>query len=41
VLLVSIVLAVILLVVLIKFLRAVAQGVGGFFKGRPMPRELG
>jgi hypothetical protein len=41
VLLVSIVLAVILLVVLGRFLRAVAQGVGGFFKGRPMPRELG
>jgi hypothetical protein len=41
VLLVSIVLAGILLVVLVKFLRAAAQGVGGFFKGRPLPPELG
>jgi hypothetical protein len=41
VLVVSIVLAVILLVVLVKFLRKVLRGVGEFFKGRPMPRELG
>ena len=41
VLVVSIVLAVILLVVLVKFLRKVLQAVSGFFKGRPMPRELG
>jgi hypothetical protein len=41
VLVISVVLAVILLVVLVKFLRKVARGVGGFFKGRPMPRELG
>jgi hypothetical protein len=41
VLLVSIVLAVILLVVLTRFLRKVVQGVGAFFKGRPLPRELG
>jgi hypothetical protein len=41
VLLVSIVLAVILLVVLIKFLRAVVRGLREFFKGRPLPRELG
>jgi hypothetical protein len=41
VLLVSIVLAVILLVVLVKFLRTVVRGLGGFFKGRPLPRELG
>jgi hypothetical protein len=41
VLLVSIVLAVILLVVLVKFLRKVVRGVGEFFRGRPMPRELG
>ena len=40
-LIVSIVLAVILLVVLVKFLRKVLRGVSGFFKGRPMPRELG
>jgi hypothetical protein len=41
VLLVSIVLAVILLVVLVKFLRTVVRGLGGFFKGRSLPRELG
>lgn len=41
VLVVSIVLAVILLVVLVKFLRKVLRGVGEFFKGRPLPRELG
>src|SRR3954470_8254836 len=39
VLLVSIVLAVILLVVLIRFLRKVVQGVRAFFKGQPLPRE--
>lgn len=41
VLLVSIVLAVILLVVLVKFLRRVLRGLSDFFKGRPLPRELG
>lgn len=41
VLLVSIVVAVILLVVLVKFLRKVVRGISDFFKGRPMPRELG
>ena len=41
VLVVSIVLAVILLVVLVKFLRKVLRGVSEFFRGRPMPRELG
>ncbi|HEY0822189.1 MAG TPA: DUF4126 domain-containing protein [Ramlibacter sp.] len=41
VLVVSIVLAVILLVVLVKFLRKVVRGVSEFFKGRPLPRELG
>ena len=41
VLLVSIVLAVILLVVLIRFLRKVVQGVRAFFRGQPLPRELG
>ncbi|HEX7891823.1 MAG TPA: DUF4126 domain-containing protein [Ramlibacter sp.] len=41
VLVVSIVLAVILMVVLIKFLRTVLRGVSEFFKGRPLPRELG
>lgn len=41
VLVVSIVLAVILLVVLVKVLRTVLRGVGQFFKGRPLPRELG
>jgi hypothetical protein len=41
VLVVSIVLAVILLVVLIRFLRTVVRGLGEFFRGRPLPRELG
>jgi len=41
VLVISIVLAVILLVVMLKLLRKVARAVSGFFKGRPMPRELG
>jgi hypothetical protein len=41
VLVVSIVLAVILLVVLVGFLRKVVRGLGEFFKGRPLPRELG
>ncbi|HSV80963.1 MAG TPA: DUF4126 domain-containing protein [Ramlibacter sp.] len=41
VLVVSIVLAVVLLVVLVRFLRTVLRGVGEFFKGRPLPRELG
>lgn len=41
VLVVSIVLAVILLVVLVKFLRTVLRGIREFFKGRPLPRELG
>jgi hypothetical protein len=41
VLVVSIVLAVILLVVLIQFLRVVLRGLSEFFKGRPLPRELG
>ena len=40
-LVVSLVLAVILLIVLVKFLRTVIRGVSGFFKGRPLPRELG
>lgn len=41
VLLVSIVLAVVLLFVLVKFLRTVVRGLGEFFRGRPLPRELG
>lgn len=41
VLVVSIVLAVVLLVVLIRFLRTVLRGLGEFFKGRPLPRDLG
>ena len=41
VLVVSVVLAVILLVVLIRFLRTVVRGLGEFFRGRRMPRELG
>jgi hypothetical protein len=41
VLVVSVVLAVILLTVLIRFLRKVVSGLSEFFKGRPMPRELG
>lgn len=40
-LLVSIVVSVVLLVVLVKFLRKVVQGVSGFFRGRPLPPELG
>jgi hypothetical protein len=40
-LVVSLVLAVILLIVLVRFLRTVISGVRGFFKGRPLPRELG
>ena len=38
---VSLVLAVVLMVVLVKFLRIVVRGLREFFKGRPMPRELG
>jgi hypothetical protein len=41
VLVISITVAVILLVVLVKFLRKVVRGLGEFFRGRPMPRELG
>jgi hypothetical protein len=41
VLLVSIVLALVLLVVLFAFLRTVLRGLREFFKGRPLPRELG
>jgi len=41
VLVVSIVLAIILLVVLVAFLRKVVRGLREFFKGRPLPRELG
>jgi hypothetical protein len=41
VLVVSIVLAVVLLVVLMRFLRTVVRGLGDFFKGRRLPRELG
>ena len=41
VLIVSVVLAVVLLFVLYKFLRKVLQALQGFFKGRPLPRELG
>ena len=41
VLVVSLVLAAVLLVVLVKFLRTVLRGLGEFFKGRPLPRELG
>ncbi len=41
VLAVSIALAVLLLVVLMKFLRTVVRGLGQFFRGRPLPRELG
>ena len=40
-LLASLVASVILLVVLVKFLRKVLQGLSGFFRGRPLPRELG
>jgi hypothetical protein len=41
VLVVSVILAIVLLVVLIKFLRVVMRGLSEFFRGRPMPRELG
>lgn len=41
VLAVSVVLAIVLLVVLVKFLRKVVRGLGEFFRGRPLPRELG
>jgi hypothetical protein len=41
VLLLSIVLAIVLLVVLIRFLRTVVRGLSEFFRGRPLPRELG
>ena len=41
VLAISIVVSVILLVVLVGFLRKVVRGVGEFFKGRQLPRELG
>ena len=41
VLVISIVLAIILLVVLVRFLRKVISGLREFFKGRPLPRELG
>ncbi|RYZ06565.1 MAG: DUF4126 domain-containing protein [Comamonadaceae bacterium] len=41
VLVISIVVSVVLLVVLIKFLRKVVRGVSEFFRGRPLPRELG
>jgi len=41
VLVASIVVAVLLLVVLVRFLRTVLRGLGRFFKGQPLPRELG
>ena len=41
VLVVSLVLAAILLVVLLRFLRTVLRGLREFFRGRPLPRELG
>lgn len=41
VLAVSIVLAVVLLTVMVGFLRTVLRGLRDFFKGRPLPRELG
>ena len=41
VLLASVLLAVVLLVVLFKFLRKVVRGLDEFFRGRPLPRELG
>lgn len=37
----SVVLAVVLLTVLVRFLRTVLRGLREFFKGRPLPRELG
>ena len=39
VLVVSIVLAIVLLVVLVKFLRTVVRGLREFFAGRPLPRS--
>jgi hypothetical protein len=41
VLVASIVLAVVLLAVLVKFLRTVLRGLRAFFRGQPLPRELG
>lgn len=41
VLVVSVVLAVALMVLLVKFLRTVLRGLRAFFRGRPLPRELG
>jgi hypothetical protein len=41
VLVASIIVSVIVLVVLVAFLRKVLRGLSGFFKGRPLPRELG
>lgn len=41
VLIVSVVLSIVLLVVLVRFLSKVLRGLGEFFRGRPMPRELG
>lgn len=41
VLIASIVIAVILLFVLVRFLRTVVRGLSEFFRGRPLPRELG
>lgn len=38
---VSVALAIVLLVVLIRFLRTVVRGLSEFFRGRPLPRELG
>lgn len=38
---VSVVLAIVLLMMLVKFLRMVVRGVGQFFRGRQLPRELG
>jgi hypothetical protein len=41
VLIASVLLSVLLLVVLVRFLRKVVRGVSDFFRGRPLPRELG
>lgn len=41
VLVLGIVLAAVLLVGLVKFLRMVLEALRGFFKGRPLPKELG
>ena len=41
VLVASVIVAVLLLVVLVRFLRTVLRGLREFFQGRPMPRELG